>query len=179
MGLQFDNIERYISERIQLVNSIRAEDPLSSLADDLSREFSKTLVLIIASSFEDEIVSHIQALFDVDKLPESAALFVKNKALERQYHTLFKWDRKNINHFVGLFGDECKNNLNHCLKDNSDARQSIEDFLFLGQERNNMVHKDFLNYHLTDVSLDDIIRKYRSAKGFIKILPNIIKGENF
>lgn len=179
MGLQCEIIEDYISKRIPLINKIRAEDPLSPLADELSREFSKTLILAIASSFEAEIISHIHELYDVGGLPESAAAFVKNKALARQYHTLFDWKKSNINSFAGLFGHECKDNVSLCLLNNTYARQSIQDFLFIGNERNRMVHNDFINYHLTDVSLDDIIKKYKSADGFVKIVPKIIRGIHF
>lgn len=54
------------------------------------------------------------AIYETSKktCPLPIAEFIRNKAIERQYHTYFNWKENkatSINGFWGLWGDEFKN----------------------------------------------------------------------
>src|SRR5271167_4148577 len=76
-----------------------------SLASIVNEGFRKALALSAASYFESLIQDAIVRVVDQCTSGADGVLeFVKNKAVERQYHTYFDWDRSNANKFFGLFG---------------------------------------------------------------------------
>jgi hypothetical protein len=99
------------------------------------------------------------------KIKESF-FFIRNKALSRQYHTLFDWGAKNCNSFLGLFGDDFKSSF--CSKISSDKllEKSIKDFLEIGRERNRLVHQNYATYSL-EKTAKEIFELHTSAKSFL------------
>jgi hypothetical protein len=81
--------------------------------------------------------------------------------LPRKYHTLFNWDSVNANQFFKLFGDEFLKIMKSNIED-SMIKESITNFLFIGSERNKLVHNNFSNYPL-DSTISDIWVKFTSA----------------
>src|SRR5258708_19751436 len=80
-----------------------------SLANIISESFRKALVLSAASYFESLIQDTIVEVVRERAGGTDAILeFVKNKAIERQYHSYFDWNRNNPNKFFTLFGGRFK-----------------------------------------------------------------------
>ena len=97
--------------------------------------------------------------------------FVQNKAVSRQYHTWFDWEKKNANKFFGLFGDSFKNHISEKVRTNNDLELSIQAFLEIGHERNRLVHSDFGSFSLEKTS-EEIYTLYSKAKRFVEWLPD-------
>ena len=74
----------------------------------------------------------------VDPQPKTCSRWV--------YHTWFKWDDTNANQFFGLFGSEFKLAMNNRVKESEELRTSIRAFLEIGNERNRLVHQDYVVY---------------------------------
>lgn len=143
------------------------EISLRNVAEEI---FRKGLLLAAASYFEKQIVTVIQDLVrtwgnDTTALNE----FVRIKALERQYHTLFDWERSNANKFFGLFGDDFKAFMTVKCRDDGHLGDAIKAFLELGRERNRLVHLDFGSFAL-EKTAEEIYELYRRAKSFVDVL---------
>ena len=125
-----------------------AEPSLRSTADET---FRKALLLSAASYFET--------------IPE----FVRNKALSRQYHTLFDWNADNANKFFSLFGDPFKAYMQKRLKEDASLVQAVQAFMEVGRERNRLVHMDFGTFALEKTS-DEIYQLFSAAYRFVSDL---------
>lgn len=148
-----------------LLNS--GEPSLKSTADSNLR---KSILLASASFFEKEIVDSI--LIYVQKISsdnKKVVSFVKNKALTRQYHTLFNWNDKNCNSFLSLFGDDFKNGFKKLIENNKDLDDAVKAFLEIGAERNRLVHQDFGQYSLEKTS-KEIFELHKKATYFLNQL---------
>jgi len=89
------DVERIHNEFSQLLEFLTASNEISLRAatDD---SFRKVLILSAASYFEHRLTNAV-AVF-VDETTSSDGLvgaLVQNKAINRQFHTWFKWDDKN------------------------------------------------------------------------------------
>ena len=93
-------IDRMYSEFSELLRFLcdKGEPSFQSSVDSV---FKKTLAIAAASFFEHELTRIILAV--VDKRTSGDDLvqnFIRNKAIERQYHTLFDWKSNNANTFL-------------------------------------------------------------------------------
>ena len=147
----------YLQEKIEI-----------SFLNNYSDVFSKTLLLSVASYFEDAIkqIVHKILLTSESKILKE---FIENKALNRQYHTFFNWTGNNANSFFGLFGEDFKKFMITKVKADEDLEQSIKDFLFLGKTRNELVHRNYALFNI-DMTVEDIYNKFESALKFIDSL---------
>ncbi|MEA1909157.1 MAG: HEPN domain-containing protein [Euryarchaeota archaeon] len=140
------------------------EISLKIVADD---NLKKVLLLSAASYFEDEIkdmiLSFVEKNSDNNQMIKS---FVRNKAVERQYHTYFEWNAKNVNKFFSFFGEEFKDRAKGDVEDNSDLKESIRAFLEIGNLRNELVHGNFAVFPI-EKTVEEIYNLYRSAHRFI------------
>jgi hypothetical protein len=67
-----------------------------SMYSDLDDKLKKVLVMSAASFFETELRSIIEAFVSKESKANAAVVaLVKNKALERQFHTFFSWKERN------------------------------------------------------------------------------------
>lgn len=90
-------IDSYIRQHKELSNFLGAKNEIS-LKSDADRGFTKVLILACASYFEDRIVQIISEYSSVITNSNTLILsFIRNKGLERQYHTLFDWKENNAN----------------------------------------------------------------------------------
>lgn len=95
--------------------------------------------------------------------------FVLKKAISRQYHTYFTWDGNNVNSFLGLFGEEFKKEVSAIISQDEVLKEQMKAFLQLGNERNKMVHENFLVYNL-EKTFDEIIQMNEKAGKFVEFL---------
>ncbi len=137
-----------------------------SLRNSAEETFRKALLLAAASYFEREIQDHIMVLVERHSNSEMIVAFVRNKAVKRQFHTYFQWDRRNANQFFGMFGESYKSYMTGRAEADQAYGQSIRAFLELGDERNRLVHQDFGNFPLEKTS-EEVFQLYREARVFV------------
>jgi len=164
-----------IIQRHDLVReSLIAQGEVTLLAD-IDNEFRKILVLSIGSYFENQISGSIEVLVRTSNSERIISL-VKNKAIERQYHTYFDWNGKNPNSFLGLLGASFKEKINSEIKKDSTLSDGCEAFLKLGQKRNILAHENFADASL-DWTLEEIKYLYFSALKFVSFLSIQIQAD--
>lgn len=158
-------VDRLYEESSSVIAALGVGEPSLTIA--AGDNFRKALVLAAASYFEHRISTCV-----LDFVHERAngndliIGFVKNKAISRQYHTWFKWDETNANHFFGLFGNSFKQMMSERVKASEDLRASIRAFLEVGNERNKLVHQDFASFAL-EKTLDEIYALYQKSLLFV------------
>ena len=137
-----------------------------SLYNTASEMFRKGLLLAAASFFEKQLVAllmtHVSQWSGNNQVLNE---FVRIKAIERQYHTYFDWDRPQANKFFSLFGEDFKTFMVQRVKKDVSLAGSVKAFLEVGLERNRMVHQDFGNFSL-EKTTDEIFQLYKEAMPF-------------
>ena len=131
--------------------------------------FRKNLLLAAFSHFEQEIKSCVMRIVGKNCGSDVVMEFVRNKAVERQFHTYFQWDRTNANSFFGLFGEGFKSHMDRRVREDEEYRQAIRAFLELGNDRNRLVHQNFATFPLEKTS-EEIFSHYRKARLFVNSL---------
>ena len=168
-------VDRLHLEIVDLLRVLETanEFSLRSTADD---NFRKSLLLSASSHFEhritEEVIAFIRDVSDSNPLITS---FVRNKAISRQFHTWFKWEANNANHFFGLFGRDYRSFMVNQVQEDNDLNDSIKAFLELGRERNRLVHQDFGSFPLEKTS-EEIYELYLKASIFINRIPESLKS---
>jgi hypothetical protein len=130
----------------------------------------KTLAIAAASAFETDVIQLILGFSNATTggNPYCSAL-IKQRVLDRQFHTLFSWKETSAGSFFAIFGADAKRYYDEAVRASVSLGQSARDFLDLGNARNEIVHKDYATY-VFDKSLDDVIAQYRSARVFVDFI---------
>ncbi|EZH72360.1 hypothetical protein ATO12_23195 [Aquimarina atlantica] len=164
-----DIIDRIYTNNSDLIKYLDdAKEPSYRIEAELN--FKKGLLLSIASLFENKITILLTNF--ITKKTNSNDLvisFFNNKAIKRQYHTLFSWDSANANSFFGLFGNNFKNKMKERVRTEEKLDRAIKSFLELGNLRNQLVHKNFAEFSI-DKTAKEIYDKFYEAKYFISEL---------
>ena len=141
-----------------------------SLQITLESNLRKTLLLSAASYFEytlsREVVSFTNEIASGNRLISS---LVQNKAITRQYHSWFDWDRANANKFFSLFGQEFRDHMIARIATDEALAESIKAFMEIGRERNLLVHSDYASY-LINKTPEEIYTLYQTAHEFVSIV---------
>jgi len=169
-------IDKIYSDYSDLLNYLEVRREIS-LMSDADNNFKKVLLLSIASFFEHEITQILLEFIDKrsNNNPQIYS-FTKRKAIDRQYHTYFKWEiKKGANQFFSLFGDDFKKDIENDLRSNHALEKGVKDFLELGSTRNELVHENFANFTL-DKTAKEIYELYKSAGIFIDYLSKKFLG---
>lgn len=159
-------------ERHENISLFFEEKNEISLKTDSDEEFKKVLILCIASYFEHHIIDSILQLTQKYE-SEKIINLIKMKAISRQYHTYFDWDKNNVNKFLSLFGDNFKNNISMELRSNIALNDGAKNFLQLGEKRNILVHENFASASV-DWTIKEIVEKYKKALTFVEYVSNKI-----
>lgn len=173
-------MDKRIEELIKNYNEIRQyllSQGQVSYVSDINTYYKKILVFSCASLFENEICSTI---YEISKssCPIAIAEFIRNKAIERQYHTYFNWREQktsSINGFLGLWGDDFKNAFLAIIKSDEKIADGIKAFINIGNERNLMAHENFIEYN-SENSFENIQTLYEQADYFVQTLLNSLKA---
>ncbi|MCH5161871.1 MAG: hypothetical protein J1G38_00075 [Clostridiales bacterium] len=148
-----------------------------SFANDVDSYYKKILVFSCASLFENLICNSI---YEKAKIvcPAPIAEFIRNKAIERQYHTYFQWKEpktSSINVFLGLWGDDFKTSFLNVIKNDEKLSDGVKAFLILGNERNLMAHENFIEYNPIS-TFNEIKVLYEQADYFVNTLLSKIEA---
>lgn len=100
---------------------------------------------------------------------ECIVSIVKQKAIERQYHTYFDWEGRNANKFFSLFGKTFKEKRLKDVKEDPGLESAIKSFLELGNERNKLVNQNFADCTI-EKTAEEVYKLYLQATLFIDFL---------
>lgn len=160
-------IQSLIDNYQELHTFLISEEKISE-SIEINNHYRKILLLSCASYYESQITDIIRKFVKMHSNDEKILIFVDNKAIQRQFHTLFDWESSNINKFLGLFGSEFKRKVSKDITDNN-LQEYIKAFLTIGNERNKMVHDNFLEYKLNK-TFEEIVELHNKAIKFIEYL---------
>ncbi len=136
---------------------------------------SKVLLLAGASHLEQELQQVLSDFYqEVTDGNPRAVEFVRNKAMNRQFHTYFNWDTNNANRFFAFFGSEFKNLVSQLLIRDVEFESSVRSFVQLGSLRNQLVHQNYAAFTL-DKTADEVFELYQSAYKFVHRLPALLR----
>lgn len=158
-------LKRLVDESDELRGFLSAQSQLSLLrsAEDNSR---KSLVLSAASLFEHRITEAILSYADRASGSNGCVTsLIRNKAVKRQFHTFFDWEKKKAGPFYTLLGEELGGKLKaDCA--NSPGKEQVEAFLEVGNLRNCLVHQNYAEF-LLDKSADEVRQLCDNADKFV------------
>ena len=129
---------------------------------------AKTLLIAAAGDLERRFCDAMEQKFHETALQGHLKKFVSKRAINYQFHSLFDWKSNSVNSFLALFGDEKKVLLKAALSEEP-YKQQVVDFLFIGRERNIIVHNGLASVSL-DKTKDEIYSIYRNALAFVNFL---------
>ena len=138
-----------------------------SLLNTVEDTFSKSLLIMAASRFEKTVTDQLLE-FAISSSTSSGSLianFISNKALQRQYHSLFDWTSNNANHFYKFFGDDFNNFMKGKVRSDASLEDSIHSFMKIGSDRNRLVHGDYLSFTM-EMTADQIVTEFDSGMIF-------------
>jgi hypothetical protein len=146
-----------------------------SIASDIDNKLKKHLIMAAASYFETEIRNAIEDLARVASANNPALVaLIKQKALERQYHTYFDWKSRNANTFFAHFGEDFSAKCKGEVKGQEGLSVSVSAFLELGEMRNKLAHLNFALFPI-DKTSDEIYQLYKTALTFLDYLKRSLK----
>lgn len=159
-------VDRIHQEASEIIGHLSKSNELS-LALSAEDTLRKALLLSAASYFEHRLTNDVLE-FIVEESNNNPMIpsIVKIKAITRQYHTWFDWEKSNANSFFSLFGEKFKSYMNNRLVLDPELNAGISSFLKIGSERNRLVHGDFASFSLT-LTTEDIYTHYSKALTFV------------
>lgn len=159
-------VTRLYDEAAAIINYLLGQGRVSE-SNSVADIYRKSLLLGCASYFE-HILTNAVSQYVIEKSGKSTILhsLIKNKVINRQYHSWFDWDKGNGNKFYTMLGSEFKAAIGKDLKDDTILKKGESDFVELGNERNKLVHQNFSNFAL-ELTLDEILSKYHSAVVYV------------
>lgn len=141
-----------------------------SLKVDFDALFSKGLLIAAASYFEECIQRDIKTLAVEFATSSLLVGLIQSKAIERQYHDYFEWNKSNAHKFFRLFGGAFSEFMKKEVQQNTELNDAIRAFLDLGRERNKLVHANFADIAL-EKTPEDVYASYQMGMKFIETLP--------
>ncbi|MFO1440624.1 MAG: HEPN domain-containing protein [Verrucomicrobiaceae bacterium] len=169
-----DLLKRLIAEASELTTflSVHGQLSLVNIANDNSR---KTLVLSAASLFENRITEALLGYADRASNSDPCIVsMIRIKAIKRQYHTFFDWEKSKASTFYTLLGDRLGSELKQsCSSD--PGKTAVAAFLELGQLRNCLVHQNFAEYAV-DKSISEICALCEHADEFVQLVESLLAG---
>lgn len=170
MTYGLDHIEKFYKGQKEAI-SILINQKQISLASDSEGILAKTLILAIASYFEDCITKSVFDHIREHSSHVSVSEFCRITGIERRYHTWFNWTDQNANEFFSKFGKDTKAKAAARCKQDDALSQAVKSFMYLGSQRNLIIHGNMLAVTLNDTS-DEIMLKAKDAIGFVNYVSN-------
>lgn len=154
------DVERIQAELAAIISLARdAGGPSDQIAAESVA--AKTLLLSAASYFERAVCEIIVSSARQGGTRSAYCNFIDKQALERRYHSMFDWRGKNLNQFFGLFGTDAKSRLSEALIAD-DMTEAAKSFIYIGSQRNLLVHENFAGYSL-ETTFDEVFDRYHQA----------------
>lgn len=171
--MESERIERQYQDSKELYEYLVSKGEIT-FATYINNVYKKVLVLSAASYFESVITKQIsEYATKASGADKRIVTLIENKAIKRQYHTLFNWEAKNTNTFWALFGETTKTKVREQINSNDDLRASEVYFIELGKQRNLLVHENFAEYDV-NITIEEIYKKYKSACTFVSYIATVL-----
>ncbi len=171
-------VDRIYQDNLDLLKFLEEKNELSFMVQ-FNIVFTKTLLLSAASYFEHEICKMIQFFIERKAQNDECVIsIVKQKAIERQYHTYFSWkdwEKGNAISFFALFGEAFKEKRSQEIKADDNLKSAVKAFLELGNERNKLVHQNFADCAI-EKTAEEVYKLYQQATVFIDFLDRHFNG---
>lgn len=169
-----DNVvNQYYLDCCELLESAKRNGAMSTVVVS-EAIVQKHFAICVASHFEKILCNAVETYYqNASGIHTPAVSFVRNRAIERQYHTWFDWNETNANRFFSFFGKEFKKYMIDKMEEEDRLNASVKDFLELGRERNKLVHGDLSTVSF-DKTMDEIFLKYKSACLFVDLFPDVL-----
>lgn len=167
---------RILFVRYEEVRSFLLQSGEPSFAAEVEGLAPKVLLLAAASSFESTVLDMIRSYFQ-DRMGSSdvGVEFVYQKALKRQYHTLFDWESSNVNKFWSWFGPGFKTYADALVRSDEAFSDDARAFVEVGRMRNQLVHQNYMSFSLEKTS-QEIYELAVKADRFVQRLPTVLAG---
>lgn len=162
---EFEELNKYFERQGELSFQVSVEGHLK-----------KGLLLAAASYFETNIIESLNTFFaEISHSNSITTSFIKNKALNRQYHILFDWDdNKGYNKLFAYLGNHFKEYMTKNIKENKRLATSINAFMQLGAERNRLVHLNYAVYAVPK-TIVEVYELYNQAMYFVFLFPDFLR----
>jgi RiboL-PSP-HEPN len=165
MATTIKHIEDYYASQKEALNYLVARNEIS-LANGIEGTLAKTLIVATASFFEDFLTQVVIDHIHTNSKDSTVFEFCRIGAIEQKYHTWFEWKTASATKFFRLFGEPVKAKAAVRLRDDPELVDAVTSFMFLGSQRNLIVHRNMLAYTLPDTS-EEVIEKSRRALRFV------------
>lgn len=162
-------VEKIYSDNREILEYLNTQNEISFRVDLDSK--LKKIILMSSASYFEKLVTDMLEEYAIKATNSNVMLvaFIKNKAISRNYHTLFDWKASNINGFLGLFGDTFKEDVKADIESDDSLKSAIKSFLLIGSERNKLVHINFASF-LIDLTSDEIFEHHQNALKLVDYL---------
>lgn len=162
-------IDNLYSDSRDLVEYLNNKNEIS-LKNTAENIFRKTLVLSIGSFFEFWLVDIIKNYASKKTSNDNILVsFIENKALKRQYHTLFQWEKNNVNSFLRLFGLDFLESSKSEIENDEYLQDSVNKFMEIGRLRNQLTHQNIADFPLNKTA-EEIYQSYKIAINFVNFI---------
>ena len=168
-----NNDDDIIAPWIEYLKNLRGHIGIKepSLMERVEEAFTKYIVISAGSDCEKQITDILENLYK-EMCGDGCVLFnfAKQKAIDKQYHTLFDWKdtEKGVNTFFSSFGRE---GYGKYMKEKIGAdpllKESASAFVELGHLRNEMAHTNFVRMKTPD----EVHDLYKKALHFLRQFP--------
>jgi hypothetical protein len=164
-----------IDDIVSLREALRAkfdEKLEPSMILEIDRNCTKLLVLTCSSVYELFFSSELLRWVDETTNGHKTIVeFVRKKAVEKQFHTFFDWDKKNANQFYNKMGNTFSEDVKKEIEKN-ELRGAERTFLKIVNVRNNVAHANAS----IDYTFDEVLKMHNEAVGFLEFLFHFIKN---
>ena len=162
--IEFDDLEKFV-----VANDGHKFRPI------MEGHFPKTMLLAATSFFEHRISDSLEQLAKDETRDDHALVWlIKAQVISRRYHTWFDWDRRNVNKFLKMFGDDFFKRATNWIDADDKLGGAVRDFMEIGADRNRLVHGDFGTF-VFDKTASEVYEKYKSAVLFVDWFPDAIR----
>ncbi|WGK68340.1 hypothetical protein P0082_07575 [Candidatus Haliotispira prima] len=149
-------------------------------AAQLNHDFVKVLMISSFSYIEDQFQTMLKTWVERVTINQHLQEYVKNKILARGFYQSFDFKAESAGGFnpflkaIGIEKEEIKSFA--FKKKNYDWKDCAEAFISLGMKRNTMVHNNYLEQDLGEVTVEEITELFRDSMKVIEILRDYLNS---
>lgn len=149
----------------------------TSFASTLEGSVPKIFLVASASWLEDRAQSILRDFFsEVAGDRFQAFEFVRIRALDRQFHTLFSWGGDAPLSFFAAFGRDMKAAAKQKMAEDESFATTYRAFLELGNLRNQVVHQNYADFILEKTAAE-VRTLFTQANKFLDTLPRFLRQD--
>lgn len=147
---------------------LETADP--SIIVDAQAVYSKAMILAAGNWFERKVS---EVLVDFARVHSNGDLrvveLVRQRAVARQFHTLFDWEQQVPSRFLALFGDRFKDASIREIKASETLASGARDFMTLVAQRNALAHAQALDEE-PPFTAAEVFTKFNSGAEWVRWL---------